>query len=793
MTAVRRRALFAGGLLALLSTFILFRLEIVLDISHFMLGDPNQPLVRLSKQLAQSPGSRTLVVLLEASEPRSALQLGRDFEAQLRANPEVMAGLESLRGGPEAGVDEAMWRLYEGRQLAFVATTSVAAKTAVGQEGLRSALTELLARLRSPASTLYARVAPSDPLLVLPQLFERMARLGAGGVVVRDGRFLTNDERGAVLFLRTRASAFNGSAHAPLLDAIRSAYAGLSPSKGLKLSGVHRFSVEIERSIKADIQRVSILSILALVVLIAVLFRSLRLVGAGLLIVSSGFCVGLAVILALFGRVHGLTLAFGASLIGVAIDYAIHFFVHYSAIDADERPEVLLGRLGPGITLGAATTVAGFIALASSGLPGLFEVSIFAATGIAGAWAATFVFIPLLAPARPRAVVVRKIARGMDSAFRRSASTSRALPGLFLISSVVLSGWLLSKVRWDDDVARLTRLDPELVDEEEAVRARINPFEEGRLVVATGTTVSAALGANDRVSEALAQAKAAGEVDRYRTLATFLPSPRTQAEVAQAVQSEKGLRDRFLKIAFEMGFSEASFRPFLRELEAEPMAPLDYETFSRSVAGRWAESFRVDLGNEGQVGFISFLGGVRKPEAIQARAESLEDVIWFDRARIYLEANRSYRERTVWGLVVGFAVVLTLVGLRYRELSSTALSLVPASMAVLFTAGVLGLLGFALNVVALTALLMVFSMGVDYGVFLSERSVDRSATLLSVGVAWASTLAGFGLLALSEHPAMQTIGMAASIGVSATLVFAVAVLVLVDAGPPSTSEKPSYG
>ena len=82
----------------------------------------------------------------------------------------------------------------------------------------------------------------------------------------------------------------------------------------------------------------------------------------------------------------------------------------------------------------------------------------------------------------------------------------------------------------------------------------------------------------------------------------------------------------------------------------------------------------------------------------------------------------------------------------------------------------------ALNLVALTSLLMVVSMGVDYGVFLvdaaSESRTALSAALLSVTVAALSTLAGFGLLALSQHPVLHSIGLTAVVGMSSCLVLA---------------------
>ena len=94
----------------------------------------------------------------------------------------------------------------------------------------------------------------------------------------------------------------------------------------------------------------------------------------------------------------------------------------------------------------------------------------------------------------------------------------------------------------------------------------------------------------------------------------------------------------------------------------------------------------------------------------------------------------------------------------------------------------LSLLGIPLDLVALTAILMVVSMGVDYGVFLVDAEMagerDLDAALLSIAVACLSTIMGFGLLALSNYPVLRTIGVTAGIGVTSCLVLAPTTLTL---------------
>lgn len=778
----RRGTAVAAAVFAVVALVVVTQLKVVLDISQFMLEGGETKLVRVSQRIANSELTRTLIVLIEAPTGERAIEAGRAFEAELRAQPATMDRLASLDGGPPPGFEEALWQLYKPRTLGFVAPSSEAAAEVVSDAGFDAALERLLARLRTPMSTLIARVAPEDPLLVLPRLFERVAGSQQGGLRVVDGRYLSRDGRRSVIFLRTKAAAFNGAAHAPLLSDVRATFRKVDDgSLGLQLGGLHRFAVRVERSIKADIQRVSILSVVGLMLLFVILFRSLRIVLLTLCIVTVGLVVGLAVSLIVFGRVHGLTLAFGASMIGVSIDYSVHFFVHNNLAVDGVTPQGVLRRIWPGLRLGAATTVAGFAGLAGAGLPGLQEVAVFSSAGIVGALSATWIFLPSMVGQRP--LKAHSIAHRLSGVLGRAAVRLRAAPAPALwsipVGVLAIAVWGLPGARWDDDVASLTHLDPALVAEEEAVRAQVAPFEQRRFVVTEGASLESALQANEQVSAALSAAVEAGELEGFRSIAPLLPSASTQRSVIDAVQ-RADVRTALARAADRHGFTPGAFDPFLAKVE-RPAPPLTADDLKDSPLAGLADSFRLSLGDG--PGLLTYLVGVRDAERLRARLAVIPGALWFDQSDLYRDANRTYRRRTVWGLSVGLIVVLLLVAAQYRRLSLTLAAVGPAALAVLLTVAALGVFGLPLNIVALTALLMVFSMGVDYGVFLAEAEqhsfAELSATLVAVVIAWASTLLGFGLLAMSAHPAMRTIGVTAAIGVSASLLLAPTALALV--------------
>jgi predicted exporter len=120
---------------------------------------------------------------------------------------------------------------------------------------------------------------------------------------------------------------------------------------------------------------------------------------------------------------------------------------------------------------------------------------------------------------------------------------------------------------------------------------------------------------------------------------------------------------------------------------------------------------------------------------------------------------------------------------RYRNARRVIAAFFPSLLAAAVTVSVLSLAGIGLDLVSLAALLVVVSVGVDYGVFLVDADaagdIDRSATLLSIVVAWLSTVLGFGLLSFSNYPALHVIGLTAVVGVTAAFLLAPVSLMLI--------------
>lgn len=777
-----RSAVVAAVVLALAAMVLAFRFEVTTDIGEFLPTGADRDQARISQAVARGEATRTIMLTIEAADADAAVQVSKAFEEEARADAELMGALEFLEGGPPTGIDRGLWELYHPRRLSFVAATEGEAAHRMTAEGQAEAVADLKRRLASPLSTLVSQAAPDDPFLAIPRFFERMQSQRGASLASIDGRFIA-DERFAVFLVGTTASAFDAESQRAVLAGLASAHEAVAASSGagpMESSGLARFSIRAEETIKADIQRTTIFSLLGLFALCLFVLRSFRLVAMTTVPIGCAMLCATAVSLLLYGRVHGLTFAFGASLIGVCVDYVVHFYVHHTMRPDARGARATLHRIWPALALGASTTAIGFAVIAGSSFPGLRQVAIFASVGIVAALLSTRIILPYLFGSGPVNSAVRdRLAAALMARFRRLRAAPK-LSWALLAIAVGLTTVGAATVSWEEDLTEMGRLDPEMLAEDERVRERVARFDQGRFIIALASDEESALQINDKIGDALANASAAEELGGWHSVSTLLPSAARQEAVARTVRDQPNLATDFRTALADGGFNESLFDPFFESLGETSPEPLRFADLMASPAQALVRSLRLEI--DGEVGFVSVVRDVHDPVALAERINAIEGARFIDQTALMSSAMHEYRNRTVQLLFIGLLAVTGILWFRYRSARVVAAVLAPAILAAGTTIFVLALSGRALSLVGLTAILMILSIGVDYGVFLAEteRESDEAlpATLLGLLVCWASTVLGFGILAISEHPTMNMIGIVAAVGVTASLILAPTTLAL---------------
>ena len=794
-----------------MATYSSLRLEVTTDITHFLPAGGDHRMAQLSRELADSPLTRTLILSVGATRDDADVRTAAELLAgRLAGHPEVA----SIQRGPTQAMGEAVYALYASRLAYFVSDRpETQVPDALSDAGLDRAAAALKQSLAAPLSPLLARMAGADPLQWFPAILRRFQRAQGGTLEVEGDQFIAHtgdpgsQRKHAILFVSTKHSPFDSTAQAPLMEAIRVAFDDVARAAGggltLERAGAAPIALDAERRIKGDLERISVFSTAGVLLVFLLMFGSVRSVLLAMLPVFVGALAGTTAGLLLFGRLHGMTLAIGSTLIGVADDYPILLLTNRAMAPPTESPESVVRRIWMGILLGGLTTAAGFAALAWTSFPGVREMAVTSTVGILAALAATRYVLPPLMGGRVRrtpllrggSALAGRVFGWLGAGARRHSGPALA-PARITVSVpmrialvlpvLILCAIGLPRLRWLDSLAALSPAPPALKDETDRVRAQVSRMDEGRFVIATAPDVERALRTNDEIAARLEAAQAAQVLEAWTSLHAFLWSADLQRRNRAALAAVPQLGTRTLAALERQGFKPEAFAGFKRAAEAlhEPsaMPPLTLDDLRSGPLAPLVRPFVVTVGKE--VGVLTFVRGVKRPATLSAALADLPGARFFDQTAFLDETYARFRVQTLQAMGVGIVLILIVLYVRYRNVRNALAGLLPAVLAASATLALLGIAGVETNLLHVLALLLVMSMGTDYGVFLVESAPSGTwgTTLMSLVTSSATTLLAFGLLGLSTTPALRAIGLTTGIGIVCSLVLAPLALALTRAG-----------
>ncbi|HET6907345.1 MAG TPA: xanthomonadin transporter, partial [Rhodanobacteraceae bacterium] len=423
-------------------------LKISSDLRSFMppAQTPDQKL--LLDEIGEGPGSRLLLLAISGRSgcgdaclsAEKLAQLSQGLKAALQEDPRFLR----VPNG-NADVNALASGLLPYRYLLSPTLDT----QRLDADYLRDQLTQRLEDLSSPAATLLKPLLPRDPTLEILKLAQRWAP--PKQPTLRDGVWFSS--RGeALLVAETRAPGFDPGAQRDAIAALRSHFASLPDARdaSLLISGPGYFSVEVSARTRAEADRFGLITTLGFVALLLLAYRSaVPLVVTALPLLSGAAC-GFAALALTFGQAHGITLAFGFTLLGVAQEYPIRVFSHRRA---GQTALQSVRGLWPLLATAIVSTCIAYLAFFASGVTGLQQLAVFTITGLVVAGACTRYLLPRVLPERFRDAADTP---GLAGAWRFLSALPRPrwLPWVVLVVGVLIVAFAPAKF-WENDLSAL--------------------------------------------------------------------------------------------------------------------------------------------------------------------------------------------------------------------------------------------------------------------------------------------------------------------------------------------------
>jgi predicted exporter len=724
---------------------------------------------RASSQLAEAVARRS-IFLVGHPVPDSTKQLARQFAQSLSGAD----GFRDVRVEFPAPDPRALRDVYLGYRFQLLAHADQAA---LSRGADRSFVEDRVRRrLYDPFRPNLGTPLEQDPLGLFDNYLAALPYARLAPALDHDAGFLlTRDaERTYAVVL----AEVDGSPHdaelqkrvrAALLSAETALRAADATAQVLRAGVVHH-AMAARETAEAEVDRIALGSLVGIAILLLLVFRSLRPLLLGLVSVATGIGAAAVMTVGVFGEIHLITLVFGASLIGEAVDYSIQYFAARLSAGRDWDPRAGLRAVFPGVTLAVATSVLGYGALGFAPFPGLRQIALFSIVGLIAA----YLTVVLLLPAFARQPATRRPERMLRAAARfwRWCDGWRNGRGRAIVIAVLVAasipGWM--RLTADDDIRLLINPVRELLTQEAAIRQLTGFTQSSQFFVIDGISRDEVLEREERLTARLRQLMQQGTLGHYQGVSDFVPSTKRQQQNYTLWQGLWSRDSGLMPVLAANGFRPPAMRHYAEDFRRHAARTLTLDAWLPTTS---AAPFRhLWIGEVGsRYVTVVMPTGFSSVTLLEQTAAALPGVALVDQAGDVSRLLREYRRTGTVMLLIAALLVYVALSWRYGRRESVW-TLLPTVMALGTTLAYCGYVGAPLTLFNMMGLLLVLGVGVNYVIFLHEGAERRDAALIGVLLSAATTLLSFGLLGWSATPALSQFGSTLFVGITATVLIA---------------------
>ena len=620
--------------------------------------------------------------------------------------------------------------------------------------------------LYSPIGQMQSSDLERDPLLLFSRYFNALNPVKLN---VEQGVVILHDDQKYWVVLLTDLQDKTGKLEKleSLLDLVGRARSQAQASGGdLMVSGFPLFTAAGSQSANQEISIVGFGSSAGIVLIMLLTFRSLRPLLLSFLAIGCGMFSALVLSVLFFGKINIITLVFGASLIGVADDYAVHFFCD-SFGSEDWNPRRGLRYILPGLFIGLLTHLLSYAGLGFSPFPGLQEMAFFSAIGLLVAWLTVVMLFPvLLTGFKPEhEPKILKLTDYWQQHWPHWLLKNKRWLSVTMVVFITGGIWQLTP---RDDVRLLQSAPPGLIKTADKIKKLFPLSQDNQFFLVSGNDQSDWYHNEQQLLKRLEGLRQQHALKYYQGISNFWPIEKSQQENYRLLKQtfyESGLLKQYMT---DLGFSDAAFKAEQKRFLAAANKSIALPEWLKAV-DESRQKLWLGCGSGHCLSIVSLTGISDLP--VLARLQNLQGVSLVDPADDLSALFARYRVGASWLLVGAYGLVFIGLGLKFGWRNGLTIISAPV-VAALVSLAMTGWFDQLFSLFNLFALLLVLGIGIDDAVFFFLAKDKRACTSLAVTLSALTTLLAFGLLAISSTEIVHAFGFTIAVGILTALMCA---------------------
>lgn len=632
--------------------------------------------------------------------------------------------------------------------------------------------------LITPAGAWSAPIFLKDPLNFAELGFNKLKDLRLeDNISLHNGYYMSKDKKHLLMWVIPANEPNETTQNARLLIALDNILKEINTSeiKG-EYFGTTAVAVGNAERIKGDIHTTVAIAFTVLLLFLSFYFRKPLTILYLFTPVLFGGLFALAFLYLFKGSISAISLGIGSLIVGITIDFSLHFLNHFKS--EDNTIEVLNATSRPILT-SCLTTASAFLCLTLVESEALTDLGIFAGISVIGAALATLVILPQLI--KPKPISPSELDKKPDFLMQISSiplERNFKLIGLVLLTTLICS-FFFKSVQFDGNMEKMNYMSDELEAAEERLSAINGQSEKTIYLISQSTDLEAALNENLKVGNA---------IDALRKDFPSISFAKSSALLISQAEQKKRMNlwnqfwssERIQQLNSDLEESSSRFK-----FKKDAFAPL-FERIEKDYT-----SYSLDDIKEIKALNISAFCGEKDGlnvffNPIKLNGESVEsvkaylnekDVFVFDKASFASSIVTSLQNDFSGLIWASLGVVFIILLIFFRHSLIAILTLLPVVVSWIWVTGIMSIFDIPFNIFNIIVSSLVFGLGIDYAIFITSGlleelrtgvnkiSVYKSSILLSA----LTTVCGIGALILAKHPALYSMAFISILGIGSAV------------------------